>query len=57
MEIKNQIIHTENVEKYIAIKNGHLGKHEKKWARATPRNYPANTPDTHNFVLEYLDKI
>ena len=35
-EIKEEILRIQGTERYIAIKNGHLAKHEKKWYNIKP---------------------
>ena len=32
-EIENEICKVENIEKYIAVKNGNIEKHVKKWRK------------------------
>ena len=32
-EIRNELYKIENIEKYIAVKNGHISKHNRKWAK------------------------
>ena len=58
--VKDVIKSTENIEKYIAIKNGKLSLHQRKWEYRketgnTNRNVNGN--DINNFVYQYLNDM
>ena len=52
-----EIRHIENVEKYIAIKNGHLSKHNKKWCKNEFQNQSVNTQNLDTYIQRYLTDI
>ena len=45
---------TELKEKYIAIKNGHLTKHMKKWH---PQEEPTGEASLNDFIEKYVKKL
>ena len=53
-ELEAQFILTENIEKYIAIKNSKVSQHTNKWCNKTRTPAELSTSD---YVLTYLDNI
>ena len=50
---REEIFKIENIEKYIAKKNGQEDKHLKKWKNVTPNTHNLNMDK--NYVNEYID--
>ena len=51
-ELKANIARIESIEKYIAIKNGRLQQHNRKWSSADMESHNLN-----HFVLEYVQTM
>ena len=54
-KLRNQIQYVENIEKYIAIKNGKLRYHERKWLLSENQVERRETyEDMNEYVINYL---
>ena len=57
-ECKNIILNTRNIEKYIAIKNGNIEKHQRKWAKNNEvRESQHQHNELNNYIVNYLTDL
>ena len=56
-QLKEIITHHENMEKYIATKNGKLHKHIKKWCRLSPPESALSAKNKQEFLRMYVDML